>query len=326
MKNKYLYWLGYFCCGVLLFLGTALGYLHYQEGRDVRGKYTFDKTRQNINRLTKITLTTPGSGEINIVRQGDTWVFKEAHDYFANVEMLSEFYKMVNNSIIIAVDDKSSADKFGLELDADNKPKLGTIVKTYDDEGELLDDIVLSSITDERYNRYAKLTKRPYIYTVTQAARFSGSVEAWLPYPLLGIPQEIVQSLTWNSQTYEEQNFENLLLHSAKGRQVVRSLQFIEYQGLIPVIDFVEAYPQARARNIRVTTIAGLVYDMQIYFVEDSYWLKVALGSTKVPRKVVPDFVRKNQKYFNRWLFQLTDEQGALLYWTKLPKIIRKKS
>ena len=312
MNTKYLYWLGCFCCVVVLFAALAFGYLRYQEGRNVRGKYTFSNTRQNISRLAKITMITPENGEINIVRQGEAWVFHEAHDYFANVEMLSEFYKMVNNSIILEVDSESSPDKFGLDLDADNKPKLGTIVRTYDDEGVLLDDVVLSSIADTHFHRYARLTNRPYIYTVTEAVRFSGSTEAWLPYPLFGIPLEVVESLVWNSETYTGKNFEKLLQHSAKGRRVLHALQFVEYQGLIPVMDFIEAYPEAKARNIRVITTTGLVYDMQVYYAEESYWLRVVLASTKVPRKAVPDFVRNNQKYFNKWLFQMTDEAFRL--------------
>lgn len=326
MKNKYLYWLLYFGCAVVLFLGVAFWYLRYQDGRNVRGKYTFSNTRQNISRLGKITMITPENGEINIMRQGDKWIFKEAHDYFVNVEMLSEFYKMVNNSVIIAIDDKSSSEKFGLDLDKNNKPTLGTIVQTYDDEGKVLDSIILSSITDLNYNRYARLTNRPYIYTITEATGFSGLAESWLPYPLLGIPQDIVEALVWNSETYEKKNFKNLLQHSAKGRRVIHSLQFVGYEGLIPVMDFVEAYPEAKAHNIRVITATGLIYDMQVYFVEDSYWLKVTLASKKVSRREVPSFIQANQKYFDKWLFQLSDEQGALLYRTKLPKIERKKS
>lgn len=323
MKSKYLYWLGCFCGFVLVFAVAAFLYLQYHEGRNVRGQYTFVHTRQNINRLSKITLISRDSGEMNIVRQGDTWIFKEANDYFANVEMLAEFYKMVNNSIILTVDDETAPEKYGLQLNTKGVPEYAIIVRTYDDNGDLLDDIVLSKIYDDKRNRYARLTNRPYVYTVNNAARFSGMAESWLPYPLLNIRPETIDSLEWHDTFYNHQNFENLLQTSAEGREVVRSLQFVEYQGLVPVMDFIKAYPQARAQNIRVITTVGLVYDMQVFYVENSYWLRVVLASAKIARKAVPDFIRNNQKYFDRWLFQLTDEQGALLYHTTLPTVRR---
>ena len=95
MKNKYLYYAGVFCCAVVIMLLGVFGYMKFQEGRNVRGQYTFDNTRKNISRLSRISLITPESGEINIIREGNTWKFKEAASYFANVEMLYVFYTLI---------------------------------------------------------------------------------------------------------------------------------------------------------------------------------------------------------------------------------------
>lgn len=322
MKNKYLYYAGVFCCAVVIMLLGVFGYMKYQEGRNVRGQYTFDNTRKNISRLSRISLITPESGEINIIREGNTWKFKEAASYFANVEMLSEFYKMVNNSIILSVTTDSDLQKYDLQTDGDKN--ISTIIRTYDDENQLLDALVFAPVVDVDNQRYARLENRPFVYTINATERFSGNAESWLPYPLLSITQNIVEEFEWNGEVYNRHYFEKLLQHSAKGRAIMQILQFIEYYGLTTAKDFVHAYPMARARKAKVVTIAGLVYNLYFYRVEGDYWIRIKLTSTKVPHKEVPAFIRNNSKYFDKWIFRLTEEQGRLLYDLDLPTVKRK--
>lgn len=326
MKNKYLYFAAYFCGAVILLAVLAFEYMQYQQGRNVRGQYTFANTRQHISELARIKIITALDGEINIIREDNVWRFKEANNYFANVEMLSEFYKMINNSIILTVSDKMSPEQIGLAINKDGKPNSGTIVETYDTQGQLLDSLVLADFVDVDDHRYARLTNRPYIYMINGAVRFSGRAETWLPYPLLSIPQNIVEEFVWNGETYNRYYFEKLLQHSAKGRMVMQILRFIEYQGLTTTLDFVKAYPMAKSKKIKVVTIAGLIYNLYVYHAEGTYWLKVTLSSTKVPHKEVIPFIKNNQKYFDKWMFQLNDQQGAMLYRLDLPTVKKKKS
>ena len=103
MNKKYIRRAFVFLCFAVLVFVAALWYRNGIEAGQVRGKYAFIQTRNNIRSLQRIQMTTAESGEINVYRKGEDWHFKEAKDYFINVNRLADFYNMVNNSLVEGV-------------------------------------------------------------------------------------------------------------------------------------------------------------------------------------------------------------------------------
>jgi len=140
MTDKYLkVILGCALLLVAILSGVAL-YNHYFDAKNMRGKYVFANSRQEIDNLSAIKIISAGGHEINLYRQGDSWRFKEANDYFVNTDMMQNFYNMISKSIVISVHNGKKSQLAENDLlnpqETTERDGVGTLVKTYDADGK----------------------------------------------------------------------------------------------------------------------------------------------------------------------------------------------
>lgn len=319
MNRKSLKIVSLFILIVIVVLSGVLLYRKYTDAERVRGQYTFANVRQDIKDIGKIVLTTPASGEVTIYRAGDTWRFKEASDYFVNMKMLSNFYTMVNGSVIISVQkampDLLKHHNLLAAGESENGENMGTEVAVYNSEGALLDDIIIGERNDENA---AYVSARPkgknYIYTISNVGRFSGAAQAWIPYPLLQITNPHINSIETDNVKLDRRQLTKLTYDSVRIGKMMDVLTFLNYQGIVKKTDFFANVGAVSPKEIKFNMIGGLVYVFRIYYVDDYYWLTIDLAADQIAHKEIIPFVRDNQKYFSDWAFQLFDEEGEILY------------
>lgn len=308
--SKKLFWSVLIVMILGIFAAFSGWYSHRKSGLNVRGNYVFSQTRKNIARLQQIKMTT-ASGEINIYEKNGLWHIKEAAGYFVNPSQLAAVYNMINNSVIIAVDTNNTSEwqSYGL----DNTKKI--LIETFDDEGNLLDKINVSGNTEDKEFRYAKRDEYPYVYTISSVGSFSGDAGAWMPFPLLEIQPETIESIKLSDALLSKEALEAYTQKSVSLRNFISTLSYIAYQGIAFKKDFETDFPQAAPHQIRIETEIGLVYVLNIYQpVQNEYWLAINLESTRLARKEVRPFIAENQKYFADWVFNLDDSQGSILF------------
>lgn len=311
MNKKLLIWAFCFAFAAALFCGGAWVYQHSKNNALVRGEFAFAETRNNLKRLGHVQMITPDSGEINLYRRDGLWYFKEAKDYFVNVERLADFFKMMNTAMVERVIDENVNEihQNGLE------PQSGTILKTYDLDGKLLDDVIIGKRTDKN-SAFVRSTKTPkYFYIVSSVGAFSGQPMDWVPYPLLSIEHNLIHFLVINGRKLNRAKVEERILRSPAMRRLILALQYMDYVGLINRKDLLEDKTiTPEKKTIKVGVVGGLIYDMDIYRVKGTYWIGITLRADKIARREVRPFVEQNQKYFSDWLFQLDNEQGKILF------------
>jgi len=308
-----------FISAVLVTLGSVLLYRYATDIERMRGRYTFEHVRQDIKNVGKIVMTTPYSGTVTVYRDSDTWRFKEASDYFVNMKMLSNFYTMINGSVIISVQ-KASPEllKYYSLLsvsESENGDGEGTGVAVYDSEGKLLDDIIIGRRDDgdEAYVM-ARPKGKNYIYVVSNIGRFSGAAQAWIPYPLLQVSNQYINSIETDGIKLGRQQLAKLTYDSVRIGKMADVLAFLNYQGIAKKEDFFATVKDAQPKKIIFNLIGGLVYVFHVYYVNDYYWAEIDLAADPIAHKETGPFVKENQKYFADWVFQLFDEEGEILY------------
>lgn len=311
MSKKYLWFALVFSLVAFLFCGGVWLYQKSQKEDLVRGEYAFIASKNNLRHIGRIQMITPENGEINIYRRDGLWYFKEAKDYFANVERLSTFFKIVNEALIERADAVSATDLHHMELDEN-----GTVLRIYDLNDQLLDAVVLGVRLDKDsiYMRPEENSNSAYL--IGPVGAFSGHPMDWIPYPLLALDHEQINKLVIRGRELNRRKIEDRIMRSPAMRQLILTLKYVDYSGLVYKADileddtlFVEMHP------IEVVMDNGLTYALNIYKVqEDSYWLGITLKADKIARLEVRPFIEQNQKYFADWLFQLNDEQGKILF------------
>ena len=312
MTKKYILGSILFVLTSLLILAGVWGYSRYRQGANVRGEYALSATRDKINYLGNIKISTSSGGEFNIHRLSDgSWRFKEAKDYYVNEDMLASFFKMVKNSVIVSV--LPVDDEF---LQQNNLTKeTGIKVETYDYDGKLLDKVILGKwIPEQQLMMIKSSANEHYAYAVSAINNFSGSPQDWIPYPLLNIKTSEIKSVIINGNKKDYREFNKLLSSSSAWRELARVLDFVEYQGLTYKSDLADLPPDTKVRQIDVLMLTGMFYKLTVLNVGTSYWILISMDAQKVFTREAINVAADTYRYYADWVFQLMEEQGKALF------------
>lgn len=305
MNKKYMAGAVLFVFAATLFCGIAWFHSYSKKNAtDWHGRFVFAESKNKINYLGRINISNPESGEINIHRDKDgNWRFAEAKDYYVNEDMLSAFFKLIKSSYIVS------------EYLEDEKlrPK-GTEIKTFDLDGQLLDDITLGKHTTSDMMWAYKGNNENNLYNITYEGGFSAYPRDWLPYPLLSIKTSEIKSVTINGKERDYSAFNKLLSNSSAWRNFARVLDFVDYQGLTLKSDLTSLPPDVKIRQIDVLMLTGMFYKIMVMKVGNSYWMLISMNAQKVFTKDAINVAVGTYRFYADWIFQLMDEQGKVLF------------
>lgn len=306
MTKKYLW--SALCFVLVAGMGWKISQYYKQQADEtmVRGHYAFELARQNISRLQKIVLTQKGQ-TITFYRDGDDWRFQQAADYFVNNDMLAAFYEMINDALIIAT---SPAKKAALD-DLQNN---GIKIKIYDDEDNILVDMLMSDQPQKDKSRLAHLEGNSKIYRIAPVRMFSGAAASWVPMPLLAIAQQNIAGIEFGETFISGNVLNEVKAENSVVRKLLSMLGFVAYDGIVRRSDFTAAYSDIEPLVLQVHLNSGLIYRLQLYVFKDAYWLKIGLAMDKIARQDVPLLIEQLQQHYADWVFQLSDEDGEILY------------
>ena len=295
MLKKQLYW----TVGVIIFLFIVLGsvfcYQIRQDTLSARGQYTFKNTKNNIAKLSAIKINTAQSGEINMYLKDGAWYMKEAKDYFINPQALANFFNMINNSLVITKQKNFSknfpSNNLLTEEESKNFVGMGTEIKTYDDNGNLLDDVIIGRPTGKSGHFFARQMKTAHQQIISGAEKFSGSAVDWLPLPLLQIEQKLVKMVDINGYSLDAEQLYFLWENSGLIKDFFAVLKNINYQGIIYRDEFFESSGEIIPQQLRITMMGGLIYNksdiMQLLRLLSQRSLRIYVSSCAYMRSYV---------------------------------------
>lgn len=311
MIDKYFRYMWIFLVAAAVLFGATLWNKRQIDAGTVRGQYAFAQTRNNIRLLKHIKMITAESGEVNLELRDGEWHFIEAKDYFINVNRLADFYAMVNSALIETVNPATSEALKKQNL----TPETGTKLVTYDNAGNVLDEVIIGKRQNDESVYAYFANNKGYYYGIGPVGAFSGGAQDWIPYPLLNIDANLIRKMVIRSHIFEGEKLAKLMQSSLNMQRALGVLSFIGYDGVVLKSDLAEDKTvNVKPRTLDVVMINGLIYAMEIYKVEDTYWLGISLKVDKIARRNVPAFVKQNQKYFADWLFLMDTRQGKILY------------
>lgn len=296
------------CAGIVF--ACAKFWYNRQADAQSLGQYAFAETKQNIALISGVQFITSEDDEINIVREGDYWRFKEAENYFASNEMLTAFYAMINNALILDVQEIE-----GNRLE--DLLKQSTKMIIYDNEKHKMAEWLIAEKTDRQGNRLAHKAGSSYIYKLGNVGIFSGSGEDWVPMPLISISEGIMSGMTLNGKFISSEVLKNSAKKSAFAQQLLEAVQFMRYGGIIKKEEFTEVIEGITPHRVLVHTIPGMIYVLNIYQVAGDYYISIDFSQEKISRVEVPDLIKSIRPYYDDWFFMLNEEQGKILYQTQ---------
>ena len=296
MNKKYLFVI---CSMIVISVSSLLlGLKHLEEKTvsEMLGANTFINTKNNLFKLGRIVITNSNQEQINLYYDGN-WYFEEAADYFVDENAMRNLFNAVNDSVLV-----ENAEPIKAE-DTFN-------IKTFDNEGNLLDDINFAN-NDMSYVKYAG--KKNW-YKASNLGDISFNPTDLLPYPLLSVPEEFISAVNINNHYATKSALDEIKPFNENISSFFDALKSIDYIGIISEELFVEDYASAPSKEIKLYLMGGLNYRLQVYKADEVYYLKIMPERELIARTEVNAIIKTKKMYYNGWLFQLSDEQGKLLY------------
>lgn len=284
---------------IIVSVGSLLVGLKHLEDKTVGemlGANTFVNTKNNLFKLGRIVVTNSNQEQINLYYDG-IWYFEEAADYFVDENAMRNLFNAINDSVLVEnVEPLRAENTFN--------------IKTYDTEGNLLDDINFAN-DDMSYINYAG---KENWYKADNLNDISFNPTDLLPYPLLSVPEEFVLAVNINNHYATKSALDEIKPFNEDISGFLNVLSSIDYIGIISEELFFENYADSMVKEIKLYLMGGLNYHLQVYKTDEEYYLKIIPERELIARTEVNAIMKTKKMYYDGWLFQLNDEQGKLLY------------
>ena len=293
---------------IALLIGAVL-LTNWRFPKQSNGELVFAATYKEGTNLDKIVLTT-SDGNISLQKEGGYWVVKEADYYYADTELLNRLLRDFNNSTYYGEIPFSAEQLKEKALDKD-----GIQISTFH-ENKLLDLVTIGKAAEKEGYYFAKPQEKGEIWLIDGNYNLPKEFYSWIMQPISELPPEMVEEIEIDGKTVRRENkiqpFFGEAGISSSAFGLADAAAYITAENVLSAQNFDEtAYPKQKI--IKFTTFQGLVVEYHLYSNNESYWLKITLSTTPLPKKSVNAYIEDNQIFYDGWYFKIPNKQGNLL-------------
>ena len=293
---------------VVLLIGAIL-LTNWRFPRQSNGELVFASTYQDGTKLDKIVLTGP-DGTTTLQKEGGYWVVKEADYYYASTELLNRLLTDFNNSTYYG------EVPFSLEqLKEKHLDETGIQIATFQQD-KLLNSITIGKAAEKESYYFAKPRGKEEIWLIDGKYNLPKEFYSWIMQPVSELPPEMVEQIEVSGKIARRDNptqpffVDNGIISQAKA--LTDAAAYVLAENVLSAQNFDEnTYPQQK--TIKFTTFQGLIIEFHLYSDDKSYWLKITLSTTPLPKRSVNAYIEDNQIFYDGWYFKIPNEQGKLL-------------
>ena len=306
MNKKTLFIL--FFCGIAAVFAAVFvnDKVSYQNTSSEIGSYLFEKSNEKGTEISKIALDIKGL-KITLHYQDKFWRIMEADDYFADLLSINNLVQSINNAKIeIAAEGKNFAE-----------PAQSIKIRTYAGE-ELLDDVTIGKKQNNFY--YAKKANNKDIYLVSGNFDLPKKLQYWLQHPLISLESKNIESIVQISASgkqfafnpYRRDIFYDINDNKINIKDLTNKFSWLSYKNVKNISKFLSEDEKPQ-KTIILKIATGLIYELRLYEISESYWLKVKISTDKLPTKAVAAYVKDSSIFYDNWLFEIDNKIGKFL-------------
>ena len=295
-------------------LTGAILLTNWRFPKQSNGELVFAATYKDGTKLDKIVLTS-SKGNITLQKEGGYWVVKEADYYYASTELLNQLLINFNNSTYYGEVPFSLEQIKEKELDEN-----GIQITTYQQDN-LLNSVIIGKAAEKEGYYFAKPQSKKDIWLIDGNYNLPKEFYSWIMQPISELPPEMVEQIEVEDKIVRRENKiqpffgEKGISSSAFG--LANAAAYVTAENVLSAQNFDEtAYPKQKI--IRFMTFQGLIVEYHLYSDDKSYWLKITLSTTPLPKKSVNTYIEYNQIFYDGWYFKLSTEQGKQLFITAI--------
>lgn len=282
------------------------------------GNLLFAKTAENGLNIDKIVIKN-AKMQATIYRNDKFWHIKEADDYYAGLIPINTLFQALNDAKIQSVLNLDITPNMQLDSPEDKDTETtGILIQTFSDQENKIDDIIIGTRQNGLY--YARYADSSTPMLINGNFNLPQYLYQWLQQPLMMLSPQSVESVITQSETEKQMAFRPEPMaefHNIKQQptdiasflEPFASLEFISVKAAenTPLKD---AYPK---KTIVIFLESGLIYGVEVYEADASYWIKINLSTTSLPTKLASDYINDSNFLYKDWFFEINENTGKFL-------------
>ena len=282
------------------------------------GNLFFEETAKDGLNITKIKIKTQKM-QATLYREDKFWHVKEADGYYAGLVITNSLFNTLNEAKIQSVIRKGITSDMQLAF-PENKdtPSAGISIQTFNNSGAKINDVIIGAEDDGFY--YARYADSSTPMLISGDFNLPERLDYWLQQPLITLSERSVETIITQSETEQQFAF----------RREPASPFYDLNQKEINISTFLEQFAALNFTSVKISentplkdalpkkaivifTESGLIYGIEVYEYETSYWVRINLSTTSLPTKLASDYIKDSSFLYKDWFFKIDDSIGKFL-------------
>lgn len=310
--------------GLLLALLSAFGAYWTIREQNVEtdnssvGSLFFEETAKDGLSINKIIVKMPQM-QATLYLDGKFWRIKEADDYYAGLITINGLFNAINEAKILSVVKQKITSDMQLAYPENKEtPAAGISIQTFNKNGVKVDDVIIGANQDGHY--YARYANSDTPMLISGNFALPDRLHYWLQQPLMMLSEKSVETVIMQSETGQQlafrqdatspfYNLQQQETNISAFLEQFSSLGFVSVKASenTPLAD------ELPKKAIVIFLESGLIYGVEVYENEDSYWVRINLSTTSLPTKLASDYIKNSSFLYKNWFFKIDSSIGKFL-------------
>ncbi|MDD4557130.1 MAG: hypothetical protein PHE89_07415 [Alphaproteobacteria bacterium] len=276
-----------------LSLSALLIYKFYENRVEV-GNYLFSDVLEDMETLGRIEVKVDGN-QYDLVLEEDLWRLQNSNHYYANYFVLNNLFTDIYNSQIFS------------KIEEPQENMFEDVVKVvfYNKKGKKIEKVSVG----KRYNNdvYSFVKKGDEVFVASGVFSFPKEKISWIQQPSFSLNKSNIGFISLEEEgKTKDIAFKELPLMARE------YLSFTYFEEVLPEKAFDSSkFPQQKKLTVESKDGLLVVYDI---FIGEEYWVKLSVGTNKLPTAQVAEYVKENAFLYKGWYFKMPQEFAPYMF------------
>ncbi len=280
------------------------------------GRLIFAQTVAQKN-ISKVIITSP-ENTITFEADNNMWLIKESDYYYANIELFNLLLNDFHTARYIGKQafNPSLLEKLSLLMPAKEKIGAGTLIETFDEQGNKLDAIIIGKKNKKNNFYFVRPADKEEVWIADGNFLLPTEIYSWLMQPLFEFPENIFDaiSITQSGKTATAERTDARSYFFNNGnvvfpQSVIERYSYLITEKVLSVQNFDEIlFPHHK--QIVLSTFNGLKLTTDMFYDNQDYWIKITLSPMVLSTAAVNAYIKDNAFRYDGWYFKIPPAAG----------------
>lgn len=278
------------------------------------GRLIFPQTVADGLNFNRLRISRNGKS-LSFELDNNFWLLKEADYYYADFNVLNSLFQDFNNAVYFS--SRPFSPKALQESGLDDEQ--GILLETFSGE-KPLDKVIIGKTINNGKLSFVRPAGSNEIWLTNGRYNLPEEAYSWLIQPILEFSPQLVEEVRvsgadseWKlSRTGRRFPFFDESQNPVNPQILLERFNFLIAEDVRAAQNFDESLFPGR-RKITLTAFEGLIADVDLFYDNAEYWVKISLLPARLPTAAVNAYIKDNAFRYDHWYFKIPAAAGRVL-------------